>query len=322
MAQLHISIAMCTYNGERFLAEQLGSFLQQTRLPDELVVCDDASQDGTGTILKNFADQAPFMVRLFKNEENLGFAKNFEKAVSLCQGDLIAFSDQDDVWLPEKLACFEEAFQENPDVGCAFSDAAIVDENLQPMGFSLWEQAGFKFLPKYAPKEFTRIFSRRTAILGAVLTFRSTLRDTILPLPQYWVHDEWIPFAASILMGVVFINHKLVIYRQHSSQCCGYRTATILTRMNIAVKLPRDNFKQKAIMWRVARDRLLSDKRFDIDNTIKADLERKIQYFSFRADLPYSRLRRIPLVVREIISGRYHRYSSGLKSALKDLLIR
>jgi hypothetical protein len=92
--------------------------------------------------------------------------------------------------------------------------------------------------------------------------------------------------------------------------------------MNIAVKLPRDNFKQKANMWRIARDRLLSDPRFDMDNIIKADLETKIQHFSFRADLPYSRLRRLTLVFREIISGRYHRYSSGLKSALKDLLIR
>ena len=102
-----ISVAMCTYNGEKYLREQLESIALQTRLPAELVICDDRSTDSTSEIIRNFADSAPFPVRFNLNPVNLGGAtkgitKNFEQASRLCTGDLIAFCDQDDVWLPKK----------------------------------------------------------------------------------------------------------------------------------------------------------------------------------------------------------------------------
>ena len=85
-----ISIAMCTYNGEKFLSEQLASILRQSYLPDELVICDDKSQDGTTSIIEEFAAKAPFPVRLYKNEVNLGYKKNFEKAACLCR-EILSF---------------------------------------------------------------------------------------------------------------------------------------------------------------------------------------------------------------------------------------
>lgn len=134
---LTISIAMCTYNGERFIQEQLDSFLKQSRLPDELVVCDDGSQDMTISILEDFCRRAPFPVRIFINSANLGYSRNFEKAMSICRGDIIAFSDQDDVWKPQKLARFEHFFKERPKVGCVFCNASLVDEELKPLGRSV-----------------------------------------------------------------------------------------------------------------------------------------------------------------------------------------
>jgi len=99
-----VSVALCTYNGAAYLGEQLDSIVAQSRPPDELVVCDDGSTDGTVGLLQAFVPEAPFPVRLYRNERNRGFAKNFERAISLCTGDFIALSDQDDVWKPEKLA--------------------------------------------------------------------------------------------------------------------------------------------------------------------------------------------------------------------------
>src|SRR5882724_11959920 len=93
-----ISVAMCTYNGAGFLSEQLESIAAQTRLPDELVICDDRSTDESVEIVRNFARHTPFSVRLEMNEENLGSTKNFEKSIGLCQGEIIALADQDDVW--------------------------------------------------------------------------------------------------------------------------------------------------------------------------------------------------------------------------------
>ena len=102
-----ISVAMATYNGERFLEEQLRSLGEQTTLPDELVVCDDTSTDRTPQILAQFAKRASFPVKLFTNDQRLGWRKNFLKAARLCTSEYIAFCDQDDVWLKEKLAVVE-----------------------------------------------------------------------------------------------------------------------------------------------------------------------------------------------------------------------
>jgi len=88
---MKVSIALCTYNGEKFLAEQLKSIAGQTRLPDELVICDDCSQDATVDIVRGFAKVAPFSVRLLTNKTNAGSTKNFERAISLCEGDIIFF---------------------------------------------------------------------------------------------------------------------------------------------------------------------------------------------------------------------------------------
>src|SRR6266436_7212118 len=120
MSDYRISVAMCTYNGARFLPRQLESIATQTRLPDELVVCDDGSSDESVAIVRWFANSAPFTVRLEINERNLGSTKNFGKAIGLCEGDIIALADQDDVWKPLKLAVLETALKNYLEAGYVF----------------------------------------------------------------------------------------------------------------------------------------------------------------------------------------------------------
>src|SRR4029078_1399724 len=136
MPRVRISVAMCTYNGAEFLPAQLESIFGQTRRPYEIVICDDVSTDETISLI-------PDTVVLHRNEENLGTVKNFEKAIGLCTGDVIALSDQDDVWRPDKLALIEGAFQKTPNAGLVFSDAEIVDEDLDPLGRRMWDEVGF-----------------------------------------------------------------------------------------------------------------------------------------------------------------------------------
>src|SRR5262249_18454629 len=99
-----LSVALCTYHGASYVDAQVASLTRQTRLPDELIVCDDLSTDDTVSILERFARAAPFPVRIHVNEQTLRSTKNFEQAISLCSGDVIFLCDQDDVWEPEKLA--------------------------------------------------------------------------------------------------------------------------------------------------------------------------------------------------------------------------
>ena len=115
-----ISIAMCTYNGEAYLNGQLVSFVKQTQRPDELVACDDGSTDNTLQVLDQFSKEAPFPVRVYRSQQRLGPTKNFEKALSLCSGDFIFLSDQDDVWMPQKVNTLLQALKNNPGAAYVF----------------------------------------------------------------------------------------------------------------------------------------------------------------------------------------------------------
>src|SRR5215212_2843702 len=104
---MKISVAMCTYNGAEFLSAQLQSIMAQSRPPDEIIICDDVSIDTTRSLLRQFATESSIPITLHFNDQNLGSTKNFEQAITLCTGDVIALSDQDDVWRTDKLQVLE-----------------------------------------------------------------------------------------------------------------------------------------------------------------------------------------------------------------------
>src|SRR5574341_2231095 len=162
-----LSVAMCTYNGARFLSTQLESLARQERLPDELVVCDDLSTDATRQVVSAFAAEAPLPVRFVANETNLGSTKNFEKAIGLCSGELIALSDQDDVWDPRKLRLLEQRFTEEPDLGFVFSDAEMVDQDLRPLGYTLWQSVRFGVREQKACKGGRALVDRKSTRLNS-----------------------------------------------------------------------------------------------------------------------------------------------------------
>src|SRR5258708_7526568 len=186
--QHRISVALCTYNGERFLPEQLASIAKQTRLPDELVVCDDHSMDRTVAIVQEFAAAASYPVRVFENKSNLGFAANFERAIRLCDGDLIALCDQDDIWYPHRLDCSEQEFIAHPHAGLVFSDADLVDEHNRLIGQTLWQRLGFvgKCKRDLLAGQFV-VLAKHRFVTGATVMFRATLRDHCLPIGPGWI---------------------------------------------------------------------------------------------------------------------------------------
>lgn len=125
---------MATYNGTKYLRNQLESLSAQTRLPDELVVSDDGSSDSTLRILQDFADHAPFPVHILENQANVGYAGNFSRAVSATTGTLFFLCDQDNVWLPEKIEHMASYLNQHDRLHCLVCDAIIADENLKHIG--------------------------------------------------------------------------------------------------------------------------------------------------------------------------------------------
>src|SRR5579862_5858669 len=193
MKDMRLSIAMCSYNGSRFLNDQLQSIRDQMLSPDELVVCDDASSDETTQILERFALSAPFPVRILRNERNLGPARNFEQAIRLCQGDLIALCDQDDYWHPNKLQVLSHRMQDT-NIGGAFSDAELMDVDSNPLGIRLSESIKFSLKEQlnWSKGGAASTLLKRNVVTGATFIFRSQFRSIFTPTPDYWMHDGWI----------------------------------------------------------------------------------------------------------------------------------
>lgn len=324
-----LSIALCTYNGAAFLPAQLESYAAQTRPPDELVVCDDGSSDGTVGIAKAFGAEAGFAVRVVRNEENLGFAKNFEKAVSLCTGDLIALSDQDDVWLPEKLGRLEAALEAHPLAGAVCSDAEVVDRDLKPLDLSLMESIVLKPEERelIAHGEALSVLLKRNFAMGAATMFRSSLRDDVLPVPAGWSHDWWIALVISLRSQVRLIDEPLLLYRQHDANAVGIpeppqQGVGDLVRSSMHPRTLR--FVRQAEQWEAALARIGHPGRngpSNISVADVADLQAKVRHLRTRAELPAERVPRIRVVARELFNRGYHKYSAGVGSALKDLYV-
>ncbi|HEX8242629.1 MAG TPA: glycosyltransferase, partial [Longimicrobium sp.] len=211
-----ISVAMCTWNGERYLPAQLDSIAAQTRLPDELVACDDGSTDGTVALLRAFAARAPFAVRVLVNERNLGSTRNFEQAIGLCRGEVVALADQDDAWPPEKLARFEAVFRARPGVGLVFSDGLVVDDALRPVGARLWESFGItpRMLRRISRGEAFSLLLSRNLVTGAAMAFRARAAEGALPVPEGTgrIHDGWIALVAAARAEVAALPEPLLLY--------------------------------------------------------------------------------------------------------------
>jgi glycosyltransferase involved in cell wall biosynthesis len=208
-----ISVALATYNGEKFLREQLDSIYAQTCKNIEVIACDDCSSDGTVNILDEYSQK--FGLKCFKNEINLGFVKNFEKAITLCTGDYIALCDQDDVWNPNKL---EVLIQSIGDSDLIFADAEIIDENGRIIFNSFKDYISVKH-----PKEnqFARLLYGNY-IYGASMFFKSSLKNAILPFPEKLpYHDMWIGLAAAANDKIKFEGSVLNKYRLHGNNNTG-----------------------------------------------------------------------------------------------------
>jgi glycosyltransferase involved in cell wall biosynthesis len=326
------SVAMCTYNGEKYLPEQLASIATQSRQPDELVVCDDASTDRTLEILENFRGQVRFPVRIFVNEVNLGSTKNFEKAIRLCAGKNIALADQDDVWFEGKLERLGQVLEASSLIGAVFSDALVVDSTLRPLGYRLWESRWFgsRDQKRLHEGQGFEVLLSRNVVTGATLAFRSALRKSVLPIPPCWVHDGWIALIVSAHSDIVAVTEPLIYYRQHEQQQVGARRIGIGAKISLVLEASRRGSAMGHDHRPTAQQYTEIGKHFRstrigedaIDALRMNRLEEKIRHLTIRETLPTGLFRRSAVILPELAQGRYHSYSAGWESAIWDLLRR
>jgi len=327
--QTRISVALCTYNGERFLPQQLASIQQQTRLPDELVVCDDRSTDRTVEIVREFAASVSFPVKVVQNERNLGPASNFEGAMRLCAGGLIALSDQDDMWYPNRLQRSEQELMNHPEAGLVFSDGDIINDQNQAIGKRLWQ--AFQFTDARRSELLSGRYDlllKYRFVTGATVVLRATLREQCLPIPAGWIHDEWLAAIIAVFSDLRPINEPLILYREHTSQEVGTPSEArprwkLQDHWNTLAKGEKTNkyWNQLSRNIRFAQVVCGTLSGMPLDERggrILSSYQDWLRFASFRSSLPQNRLSRLAPVLQQ--HSCYARHESGIKSAVKDLL--
>jgi glycosyltransferase involved in cell wall biosynthesis len=207
MEQL-ISICIATYNGAEYIREQLDSIVNQTYQNFEVIIQDDCSSDNTLEIVKEYEDK--INITIYKNEENLGYIKNFESVTKKANGDLIALCDQDDVWEKDKL---ELLVHNISDTTLIYSDSLLVDQNAQSLHLRFSHSLKNNFVSTKNPLTFIN----DNCVSAHAMLFKKELLEIIFPFPQNVFFDAWIAANAASLNGVVYLDKCLVNYRQHST---------------------------------------------------------------------------------------------------------
>ena len=217
-----LSVVLCTYNGATFLPEQLASVAAQTRPPDDMVIRDDGSTDGTMQILEQFAARVDFPVSIAKNPVRRGAFQNFWGAIPFARGDLIALCDQDDIWKSTKLEHAVTVLDSEPEVGATFSDGLCIDATGTLIGKTVWDGVAFSNAERarFEAGADLDILFRHPVVTGATLTFRAALLPPLVPGPNT-PHDYWLSTAVAMRSMVLPIREPLVNYRLHSSNTTG-----------------------------------------------------------------------------------------------------
>ena len=227
--QMTTSVAMCTYNGARFIEEQLRSIITQTMPVGEIVVCDDRSTDNTTEIIQTIAQETNIPIHIHINEPSLGCVRNFEKAIRLCQGDIIFLSDQDDIWKKNKVEVVCEYFNNHSNKTVLISNANLIDEQGECFtDVTLFDVVGLNEQLRYFDMGLaTELLLQSNRATGCTMALRKGFIPDMhinldaTPNSGMQIHDGCIAMSAALNNALGYIREPLTLYRQHLSQTCG-----------------------------------------------------------------------------------------------------
>lgn len=308
-------VALATYNGARFVGEQLRSILGQTRPLDLVVVSDDASSDATVAVAEDVLATSGVEYILLRNTDRAGALANFERALRACTTDVVFLADQDDVWRPTKVAAMLEAF--DPAADAVFSNATVLQDG-ERRSKTLWDTVSFppSARRRWAEGDPFGVLLHGNVVVGATLAFRQRVLSDALPLIDPGWHDQWIALLlAATGRGIVALDEPLMDYRIHADNTIGLPTLTPLKAVR-SRRAKGDVRSNAAAFFEQAIVRL---EGLGVEPAMLEQLRRKAEHLRRRAELR-SPIGRVGAVGRELLNGHYFRYGHGLTSAGADLL--
>ena len=324
---------MAVCDGERYLPAQLRSIAEQRRPATRLLVRDDGSSDSSAEILRRFAADSPFPVRILSGQDRIGPVRSFEAVLAACHADIVVLSDQDDRWDPDRLGRLVDGFESGDQVSLAYTDGRLVDAAGNPTGATIWQAFGAPAIEQVDDPDLILRTLVSPFVPGCTMAISAALLDAALPFPSDlstdavgMEHDGWLVGLGWARGGVVALPEPLIDYRIHSRQQIGLPTrATLRTRVmrpGGPVGHQRSELARRANAARLLRlglDRLASTDR---TRRCAGQLDALIAHLDARRQLPTALAERARVVHRLWRSGSYERFSSGGQSAVVDLLQR
>jgi glycosyltransferase involved in cell wall biosynthesis len=320
MDRLSVSVAMCTYNGVRFLPTQLDSISRQTRLPRELVIQDDGSNDGTPELIELFARNAPFPVRFEVNSQRKGPARNFEACLARCAGDIVVLTDQDDIWLPDRVERTVTAYHD-AEVTFTYADAPLIDDRGTLLGRTIFATVPVRSQDRSLLAiggDLMPLILRYGVLYGATMSIRRDIIDAAAPFPSGWSHDEWLSLVGAAI-GRAACMAPVMQYRQHSAQVVGAGVGgvqAILTgaRHHSSSFYDAERLRYDAAMRAAGHDRILA-------TSLRPHLEEKYRFLQARHQIHQGGVVGLAQAVRQVFQGNYARFASGFRSFAKDVSV-
>lgn len=327
LASLSSGIVLGTYNGEKYLLEQLESIAAQSRLPDQLVISDDMSTDGTWNLLTEWAATTSINVLLIRNEVQLGISQNYYHASKRLTTDLIFTCDQDDIWYRDKLYKMAGVFEMNPDVILAHSDSDLVDSTGRPLDMTLFQAMRLTNWEKSSIEagNALRVICRRNVVSGATMVFRKALVDIAGPAPGEWYPDHWLAINAAAVGRIFRMQTSTLKYRQHGSNTVGARReGWFLDLRRIWWRINGESTRTDSVENIVAYRTLFLEHVSGSEVFLRPAIDHLRRWLNFsvqRSKMPRNMSSRFLKIFNLLLKGEYHKYSLSPWSDLtRDLV--
>ncbi len=311
-----IGVIIATFNGERYIKEQLESIINQSIKPDFILVTDGGSNDNTINICEEYLSKKTIRYEIITSKSKLGVKDNFEKGIKNCHTKYIFFSDQDDYWLPDKIKNAMKVFEDDK-VAVVFCNAHIVNDKLDNTGKTLWNKIGYhqsntKIIYEKNSLELQSILLKHNIMTGMCMAIDSKIVKNILPISNYSIHDSWIAHTANFFGDIASLDSKDVLYRQHSNNVIGAKKS-IVKSFN-----KRDTYLKKLKNKKKFLDDILL--RYDIEEKIKNYYINYLNFVDKRISFIEKRIHfyNLLLLVRDYIKYEYN----CIDKILKDIIAR
>ncbi len=328
---MKISVGICTYNGERFIAEQLESVIHQSVKPDEIVVSDDYSSDETVKIVQEVLSSSKIKYQIIENKTHQGIRKNFEKVFRQCTGDVIFSCDQDDIWLESKIEEFLPFFEDGYDF--VYSNSCLVDVQRNIIEPDCWKYYGVDF-SSIGINQYRILTLTNRTLSGYNMAFSRKLLQKTLPFPEHFIHDDWIALCSSWFGSIKFIDNPLTEYRIHGSNISGFSRKTLEQKSNDQKQISKRRRLFSDELYFASPDTYFGNAHLYLAS--KVFLERMGDYIDdnfrtltndfieFREHIlkctPKHRLLAIYSLTKELLAGRYRQFRGKSKRFIKDVV--